>query len=381
MNRRELLISATALSGVALLPRQAFADTATINVYTNSDSNISDFWSNVIKPGFEAANPGTNINVVIARQGGALDAIASRALAALGSKADPQVDMFEQYDPNLPNGGIAAGLWVDWSKAGLANYGKINKLAIQTPFGLPVRGSQVLLAYDTTKLPKEKVPKTWDDLVAWIKANPGQFIYNRPDKGGSGGNFVNRAIHEANGRDPGKFKVDNYDPATSDPMLAKAFALLNDLTPSLYNKGAYTSGNTQSIQLLAQGAVTMVPAWSDQSLQAISQQVLPDTTGLVQLTDLAFCGGFAFVTVPTDAAHKDVALKIADYLLTSDIQSQVVTKLGGFPGVSWDNLPDELRKKYADVVPASIPTFPSGNWQKAVNDGWYRTVAPNIARS
>ena len=381
MNRRELLISATALGGVALLPRQAFADTATINVYTNSDSNISDFWSNVIKPGFEAANPGTNINVVIARQGGALDAIASRALAALGSKADPQVDMFEQYDPNLPNGGIAAGLWVDWSKAGLSNYGKINKLAIQTPFGLPVRGSQVLLAYDTTKLPKEKVPKTWDDLVAWIKANPGQFIYNRPDKGGSGGNFVNRAIHEANGRDPSKFKVDNYDPATSDPMLAKAFALLNDLTPSLYNKGAYTSGNTQSIQLLAQGAVTMVPAWSDQSLQAISQQVLPDTTGLVQLTDLAFCGGFAFVTVPTDAAHKDVALKIADYLLTSDIQSQVVTKLGGFPGVSWDNLPDELRKKYADVVPASIPTFPSGNWQKAVNDGWYRTVAPNIARS
>ena len=381
MNRRELLISATALGGVALLPRQAFADTATINVYTNSDSNISDFWSNVIKPGFEAANPGTNINVVIARQGGALDAIASRALAALGSKADPQVDMFEQYDPNLPNGGIAAGLWVDWFKAGLSNYGKINKLAIQTPFGLPVRGSQVLLAYDTTKLPKEKVPKTWDDLVAWIKANPGQFIYNRPVKGGSGGNFVNRAIHEANGRDPSKFKVDNYDPATSDPMLAKAFALLNDLTPSLYNKGAYTSGNTQSIQLLAQGAVTMVPAWSDQSLQAISQQVLPDTTGLVQLTDLAFCGGFAFVTVPTDAAHKDVALKIADYLLTSDIQSQVVTKLGGFPGVSWDNLPDELRKKYADVVPASIPVFPSGNWQKAVNDGWYRTVAPNIARS
>ena len=381
MNRRELLISATALSGAALLPRQAFADAATINVYTNSDSNISDFWSNVIKPGFEAANPGTNINVVIARQGGALDAIASRALAALGSKADPLVDMFEQYDPNLPNGGIAAGLWVDWSKAGLSNYSKINKLAIQTPFGLPVRGSQVLLAYDTTKLPKEKVPKTWDDLVAWIKANPGQFIYNRPDKGGSGGNFVNRAIHEANGRDPSKFTVDNYVPATSDPMLAKAFALLNDLTPYLYNKGAYTSGNTQSIQLLAQGAVTMVPAWSDQSLQAISQQVLPDTTGLVQLTDLAFCGGFAFVTVPTDAAHKDVALKIADYLLTSDIQSQVVTKLGGFPGVSWDNLPDDLRKKYADVVPASIPTFPSGNWQKAVNDGWYRTVAPNISRS
>ena len=31
---------------------------------------------------------------------------------------------------------------------------------------------QVLLAYDTTKLAKDKVPKTFADLVAWIKANP-----------------------------------------------------------------------------------------------------------------------------------------------------------------------------------------------------------------
>ena len=233
MNRREVLLAGTALAGASMLPRVAFADTGTINVYTNSDANVSDFWTNVVKPAFEAANPGTNINVVIARQGGALDAIASRAMAALASKADPLVDMFEQYDPHLPNGGMEAGLWVDWTKAGLSNYGKVNKLAIQTPFGLPYRGSQVLLAYDTTKLPKEKAPKTWDDLVAWIKANPGQFIYNRPDKGGSGGNFVNRAIHEANGRDPSKFTVDNYDPATSDPMLAKGFAILNDLTPYL----------------------------------------------------------------------------------------------------------------------------------------------------
>ena len=382
MNRRELLVSTAALSGAALLPRMALAaDAKTLNVYTNSDANISDFWNNVINPAFQAANPDVKINVVIARQGGALDAIASRALAALSSKADPQVDLIEQYDPHLPNGGIEAGLWVDWTKAGIANYAKVNKLAIQTPYGLPYRGSQVLLAYDSTKLPKDKVPKTWPDLVAWIKANPGQFIYNRPDKGGSGGNFVNRAIHEANGRDPSKFTVANYSDELAAKTLPPAWAILNDLAPSLYNKGEYTSGNTQSIQLLAQGAVTMVPAWSDQTLQAINQQVLPETTGLVQLSDLAFCGGFATAVVPTDSANKDAALKLADFLLTSDIQAQIVSKLGGFPGVDWSNLPDDLRKKYADVVPASIPTFPSGKWSAAVNDGWYRNVAPNIARS
>ena len=47
----------------------------------------------------------------------------------------------------------------------------------------------------------------------------------------------------------------------------------------------------------AQNAVTMIPAWSDQALQAITTGVLPATTGLVQLTDLALPGGFSFITV------------------------------------------------------------------------------------
>ncbi|MEO8882181.1 MAG: extracellular solute-binding protein [Devosia sp.] len=379
MNRRELLVGGTAVATVAIMPRMAFAaDAKTINLYSNSDANITDFLTNVVKPGFEAANPGANLNVVIARAGGALDAIAGRALAALSAKQDPQVDFFEEYDPNLPSGGLAAGLWVDWSKAGLANYDKVNKLAIQTPFGLPWRGSQVLLAFDSTKLSKDKVPKSWDDLVAWIKANPGQFIYNRPDKGGSGGNFVYRAIYQANGSDPSKFTVDNWSDATSPAMLDAGFKLLNDLTPYLYNKGAYTSGNTQSVQLLAQGAVTLIPAWSDQALQGISQGVLPDTTGVAQLADLGFGGGFTQATVPTDAANKDLAIKLADYVLSADVQSKIVTDLGGFPGVDWSDLSADLQAKYAAVVPKSIPSWPDGKWTTAVNDGWYRTVAPNI---
>jgi putative spermidine/putrescine transport system substrate-binding protein len=381
MNRRELLLAGTALAGAVILPRSAFAEANRLDVYINGDANISDFWSNVVKPAFEKANPGITVNVVIARGDNGTTPIADRAMAALKTKQDPLVDMFEENDPHLPKGGIEAGLWVDFSKAGLKNYAKLNPLGIETPYGLPYRGSQVLLAYDTTKLPKDKVPKTWPDLVAWIKANPGQFIYNRPDKGGSGGNFVRRAIHEANGRDPKVFTIDNYVKGKSDEMLAKGFAILQDLAPSLYEQGAYTSGNTQSIQLLAQGAVTMIPAWSDQLLQGIQQGVLPETTGLVQLTDLALAGGFATSTVPTDAANLKQVLLLCDFILTPEIQTQVVTSIGGFPGISWDNLPADLKAKYADVVPSSIPTFPGGDWASAVSDGWYRTVAPNVPRS
>src|SRR5882724_6356293 len=274
MNRRELLVAGTAFAGVSIMPQMVLAEANRLDVYINGDANISDFWSNVIKPAFEKANPGMTVNVVVARGDNGTTPIVARAEAALKTKQDPQVDMFEENDPALPKGGIEEGLWVDFSKAGLANYANLNPLLNQTPYGLPYRGSQVLLAYDTTKLPKEKAPKTWTDLVAWIKANPGQFIYNRPDKGGSGGNFVRRAIHEVNGRDPSKFTLANFSADYAKQALDPAWQLLADLGPSLYDQGAYTAGNTASLQLLSQGAVTMIPAWSDQSLQALNQGVL-----------------------------------------------------------------------------------------------------------
>jgi len=380
MKRRSFLASAGAAAGLTLMPKMAFAAANRIDWYTSSDQNIIDFWTNVVKPKFEAANAGVTINLVDGGDSAGVQAIAERAMAALSSKADPQSDMAEGFDTRLPKGGIDAGLWVDFSKADLSNYSKINPLAFDVPTSLPYRGSQVLLAYDTTKLPADKAPRTWADLIAWIKANPGQFIYNRPDKGGSGGNFVRRAIWEVNGRDPSKFTVDNFGQFGA-AALPPAWDLLKDLAPSLMDQGAYTSGNTQSIQLLSQSAVTMIPAWSDQALQAIKTGVLPETTGLVQLTDLALAGGFTKIGVFSNGLNKDLALKLCDFVLSEEIQSAVITELGGFPGVSWDYVSKELHDKYKDVIPASIPVFPGGDWEKNINDGWYRNVAPNVDRS
>ena len=381
MKRRAfLLYTGGVAAGMVLLPQFALADAGRIDWYTSADQNILDFWTNIVQPKFEAANPGITLNLVDAGDNAGNLAIADRALAALAGKADPQSDFFENFDPRLPKGGIEAGLYVNIKEAGLSNYSKINPLAFDGDYSIPYRGSQVLLAYDTTKLDLANAPKTFADLIAWIKANPGQFIYNRPDKGGSGGNFVRRAIYEVTGKDPSKFTVDNYSAEAADAALTPAWALLTDLAPSLFDKGAYTAGNTPSLQLLSQSAVTMIPAWSDQALQAISTGVLPETTGLVQLSDLGLPGGFSRSVVLANGANKDAALKLADFILSEDIQSAVLTELGGFPGVAWDYVSPELRAKYKDVIPTTIPVFPDGDWEKAINDGWYRNVAPNVVR-
>jgi putative spermidine/putrescine transport system substrate-binding protein len=382
MKRRTFMMtSAAAAAGMAILPRMSFAAEGVIDWYTSSDSNILDFWTNTIKPAFEAAHPGVTINLVDAGDGSGIIAIGERSIAAKETGTDPQADYFESADADLPGNAVQAGIYTNIKEAGLSNYSKLNPLAFESDYSLPYRGSQVLLAYDSTKLDPEDAPKTWDDLVAWIKANPGQFVYNRPDKGGSGGNFVRRAIHQANGLDPSLFTVDNYTQEFGDEALGKTWDLLADLAPSLYDNGAYSSGNTQSIQLLAQGVVTMAPVWSDQILQAIEQGVLPDTTGLVQLQDLALVGSYTQSIVIENGVNRDAALMLADFVLSEEIQTAILTELGGFPAVAWEHLPAELAERFADIVPQSIPTFPGGAWEAAINDGWYRNVAPNVDRN
>ena len=381
MKRRDFMLAAGTAAGALMLPRMSFGAEGVIDWYTSSDSNILDFWTNTVKPAFEAANPGITLNLVDAGDGAGIIAIGERAIAAKQTNADPQADFFESGDALLPAGAIEAGVYTNIKEAGLSNYSKVNPLAIQSDYSLPYRGSQVLLAYDSTKLSAADAPKNWDDLVAWIKANPGQFVYNRPDKGGSGGNFVRRAIHQANGLDPSLFTVSNYTEEFGNDALGKAWAILSDIAPSLYDGGAYSSGNTQSIQLLSQGVVTMAPVWSDQVLQAIDQGVLPAETGLVQLQDLALAGGFTRSIVIENGTNRDAALKLADFILSEEIQSAILTELGGVPGVSWDYISADLREKFADIVPTTIPTFPGGPWDAAINDGWYRNVAPNVDRN
>ncbi|MGO7718771.1 ABC transporter substrate-binding protein, partial [Rhizobium johnstonii] len=90
-----------------------------------------------------------------------------------------------------------------------------------------------------------------------------QFIYNRPDKGGSGGNFVRRAIHEANGRDPKKFKIDNFTADFATDTLTPACKILNDLAPALYDKVAYTAGSTWSDQTGTMVTKPWASSWID----------------------------------------------------------------------------------------------------------------------
>ena len=361
-------------------PAQATATSAApsvVNFVTDSDTNISDWMANIIAPAFHAAYPQYTLKVTIVRGIGNGDQdIADRADAAMKANADPQVDVLE-YDALSEQQLITDGLWETMDTTTIPNAKNVLQGIQTSPYSMPYRGSQVLLAYDSTKIAANQVPQTFADLITWVKANPGQFVYCRPDKGGSGDNFVVRAIYEVTGKDPTLFKPGPADPA----LLAKypaAWTLLNSINADIYDKGAYPAGNTQSLTLLANGSVEMATAWSDQALQALANGVLAPTIKLTQLTDVPFPGGDTMLSVPKNSRNLAGANALVNFMLSNTGQTSVVKDIGGFPAVDWSTLPQDLQTQYTSVIAKSVPDWPGGDYDTALVKGWYDNVATNI---
>jgi putative spermidine/putrescine transport system substrate-binding protein len=349
-----------------------------LDVYIGGDTNISDWWAQTIVPAFIKKYPQYQIQISLTRAAGGNDRIAERAMAAMQTGADPQVDYFEEYETFEHPDQEKAGVFLELNAQNVPNLKNVPEKAFRGKFSMPYRFSQVLLAYNSDKVKESEVPKTFADVIAWIKAHPGQFVYCRPDKGGSGGNFVTRAIYEVNGKDPSLFKPDNYDEAKVTAMYEKAWALLRELHPSIYDNGSYPAGNIPVLQLLGNESVSMISAWSDQSIQAIENGTLPATTKLVQLQDLPFPGGYAYASIPKNAKHQEGALLLANFVLSEEVQTSVLKAIGGFPAISWDLLPKELKEKYAAVITDNVPEWPGGKFSELRNSGWYANVATNI---
>ena len=67
------------------------------------------------------------------------------------------------------------------------------KSSVAADYVQPYRGTTVVLAYDSEVV--ETPPATMDELVNWMKENPGRFAYNAPGTGGAGDSFARTVVY------------------------------------------------------------------------------------------------------------------------------------------------------------------------------------------
>lgn len=346
------VLAATAVVAmVGLAPAQARqyrAASSTIYFYSLGDTNVADLWTGTLLPAFAKAYPQYHVKFVDILHGTGSQSLIDRIVAAKAAgKPTVDLDVLEN-DPrgyNYPTGKTAYDYFLKVNTSNVPNI-KLIDPSVQAQgggLGIAYRSSAVTLAYNSAFVPHP--PTTFNGLIAWIKANPGKFTYCRPEDGGSGDNFVARAI--LNNMDP-KALNGPYNRA-AEKNWPKAWALLRSIEPDLYKGGFHPNGNTPVLNLLGRGSLWMATAWSDQGLQARDQGTIPPSIKFIQITP-PFPGGPSFMSVPATAQNRAGALAILNFTLLPSSQAKIASAIEGFPGIRFEYMPKSLLKHFGSLA-------------------------------
>jgi putative spermidine/putrescine transport system substrate-binding protein len=362
-----LMVSALAGCGSTGAKTASSKKTDEFSFYFTGSLNVKNLWETLV-PMFEKSNPNIKVKMVYIDSGTGGASTLDRIIAAKqANQKSGDVDLYEAGLSDVLKG-TKNELWTSFDTKKLPNLAKIeeNKWKNLKGEGIPYRASAVILAYNSAKI--KTPPKTATELYDWIRKNPGRFAYNDPSTGGSGDSFVQTAIY-------------NFLPpeatTNSDPSMMsqwdKGFALLKELHPFMYQKGVYPKKNQGTLDLLNNGEVDMIPAWSDQALEALDKKLLPDTIKMTQI-EPSFTGGPTYLMAPKLSEHGDSVATFLNFVLTPEAQKVIVEKMFGYPGIKWEEMPQELKTKFKDVA-GGYRTFSLGDLGKEIQKRWQKDVA------
>jgi len=339
-----------------------------IAVAASGDTNVQELWQQILIPDFEKANPGTKVNFSFDLHGTNDQQNFAKLAAATQQGKDPGVDLIASFTDKASSAGLLADIAPKVTN--LANVDP-KVVAAGGKGAIPYRASSVLLAYNPDKV--SAPPGTLDELLAWIKANPGRFTYNSPKSGGSGQAFVVTVIDS---------KVPAADRETMSSSYKKelekdwdpGWEILRGLNPFVYQKGVYPNGNNQVLQLLSSGQIDVAPVWSDQFISGQAAGTIPKTYKVQQIKNPSFTGGAAYVGVTKASKNQDLAAKLANFMLTPEEQAKIADKIAGYPAISMSKMSPVIQAKFqaADANNLRPGYFPDHS--SDINNQWDQKV-------
>ncbi len=284
--------------------------------------------------------------------------------------------VFCGYTDVLPNNGL-----INWDNPAIAN-----------DFGVPVDGCEVpwsraqfAFAYDTARVPSP--PQDMAGLIAWIKANPGQFTYPAPPDF-NGSVFVRHVFYYAAGG--ADALLGPFDQAKYDVAAAKTWAILNDLEPYLWREGQTYPANIAALdQLFANGEVAF--DFNYEAAQfgvGVTNGTFPDTVRTYGLSD-GTIGNTNYTLIPFNSPNKAAAMVVQNLLLSGEMQVEKarpevwgatpaieVSRTGPDTQAAFAALPSHPSVVSAEVLgQKALPELQAG-WISAIEQGWLENVAP-----
>jgi putative thiamine transport system substrate-binding protein len=255
--------------------------------------------------------------------------------------------LFGPFAPSLPN---------------FRHVDTAGKPTTLTDFTIPTEGyeapwgmAQFVFLYDAASVPEP--PRTIPALLEWARANPGRFTYPAPPDF-VGSTFLKQVLIELT-PDPNVLQrpVEEADFAA---VTAPLWDWLTSVEPHLWRQGeGYPASGPALHQLLDDGEVDFSMAFNPaEASAAIEAGRLPDTVRTFILAD-GTIGNTHFVAIPFNAAHKEAAMVVANYLMSPEAQAQKQdpTVWGDFTVLNVAGLDAADRERF-DRLPRGVATLP-----------------------
>ncbi len=360
------------------------ADLPTINFWTTGSQNVQDVFAEVIKAYNAKEDRAANVELQFILSGTGETSMRSRYIAAYKAGNSTDFDIlgengmgFLQIVQEAEQEGIEnpEGIFVDLDFSKIPNLENVKMVPCIYPEKLvPYRGTTVVFDYDSAFVPEP--PQTWDELVEWMKANPGRFVYNDPDTGGAGSSFVTAAIYRMID-DPDAFK--NASDPKYQEMWDAGFEWLAEIHPYIYSSGGhvqYAVKNQGSLDLLGQGEVWMTPAWADGTLTALENKTLPETVKMYQLSDLSLTGSDVDMAVCATSQHVDEAYDFLNFVISPEAQQIFVEVMKAVPVIDTSLLEQTASVEAVSLLnPADFNIVSTGANDALLKERWAEEIA------
>jgi ABC-type uncharacterized transport system YnjBCD substrate-binding protein len=337
----------------------AMAQQVTLNVVTAGDTNMHDLQRNVFAPEFEKRNPGVKINAVGSGPGDP----GSRVIAnKLKSQKDAGVAKWD-IDVAIVHQIVMSELiqqdLVAKYAPEIATYKLMTAADGRNALGFNVEGyvmpmfhSQVVLAYNPEMV--KSPPNTFEELLAWIKANPKRFGYNGVKGGMSGVAFTTGWAYWKTGQYE-QYAKGPYDKGAQAGWPA-AIKELKGLPVTL------TTGNNDTLDRLNRGEIAMGPVWVDMLINQKNEGRM-DPKIRMKLISPGFPGQPMYLVVPKNAANYQVAKKYVEFITSPEIQARVIVERNGwYPGIDGQHVLPHVSEKakallFQDVPPDDLARY------------------------
>ena len=214
---------------------------------------------------------------------------------------------------------------------------------------MPWGAAQMVFIYDAAKI--NSPPKTLDELVSWIKGNPGKFTYSAPPDF-TGSAFIRQTMMNLMGRDEYNALITNISDAKLNLELPKLWSLLKEIAPYLYRQGEFYPESVSKLhQQFSDGTLWMTMDYYPSTAQRmIDKGIFPKTTKTFVLEEGALANTH-YLTIPFNAPNKESAQIAANFLLGIDAQASKLSPAnwGDFSVLDLNKLSITDREKLKSV--------------------------------